>query len=237
LVSLNKKDIGKSVEQVPVVSDVGSLRDIARLERIDQIIFSSHDIPYEVILSTMSMMKDAKIEFKIVAADLDVIIGKSTVERLIDYPLVDIDYAYGKTFNRVLKRLFDLTFSSLLLIILMPLATLLKPIYHTRKKRWCIWDGKGEPLDIVQYAPRFGQGMMNFALLIYYIFQGKLSFVGAPLRDCRGARSSYFYKPGITGMVQVNPGTGNKEKYELYYLKNQSIWLDLEIILKAIFKK
>jgi GT2 family glycosyltransferase len=237
LVSLNRDDVGKTIEQMTVVSDVGSLREFARLEKIDQIIFSSHDIPYEVILSTMSMMKDAKIEFKIIAADLDVIIGKSTVERLIDYPLVDIDYAYGKTFNRVLKRIFDLTLSSIFLVILLPVITVLKPFARSRQAQWCIWDGKGEKLNILQYRPRFGKGVLNFAQLVYYIFKGICSFVGAPFRDCREARSNYYYKPGLTGMSQINPGNENREKFELYYLKNQSIWLDLEIILKALFRK
>ena len=237
LVSTDRNEIGKTIEQIPVVSDVGTLREFARLERIDQIIFSSHEIPYEVILSTMSMMKDAKIEFKIVAADLDVIIGKSTVERLVDYPLVDIDYAYGKTFNRVIKRIFDLAVSTPLLLVLLPLIIISTPFMRSRCERWGLWDGKGEKLNIKQYKPGFGEGVLNYAWLVVYIFFGKLSFVGAPLRECREARPTYYYKPGLTGLAQVNSGKENGEKYELYYLKNQSIWLDLEILLKSIFSK
>jgi lipopolysaccharide/colanic/teichoic acid biosynthesis glycosyltransferase len=47
-------------------------------------------------------------------------------------------------------------------------------------------------------------------------------------------------KPGITGLAQVNRHKSltleDKEKYYLYYLKNYSPLLDLEILLKAIFK-
>jgi GT2 family glycosyltransferase len=237
LVSPTMDDVGKTIEQVPVVCDVGSLREFARLEKIDQIIFTSHDISYEVILSTMSMMKDAKIEFKIIAADLDVIIGKSTVERLIDYPLVDIDYAYGKTFNRIIKRIFDFSFSSVLLVMLFPVIIVLKPFSRSRREQRCIWDGRGEKMRIIQYRSPYAKGLLNFAHFLFYIVQGKMSFVGAPFRDCREARPNFFYKPGLTGMVQVNTADDPPEKYELYYLKNQSIWLDLEIILKAIFAK
>jgi GT2 family glycosyltransferase len=237
LISPNRNDVGKTIEQVTVVSDIGSLREFAQLEKIDQIIFSSHDIPYEVILSTMSMMKDEKIEFKIIAADLDVIIGKSTVERLVDYPLVDIDYAYGKPFNRVIKRLFDLAFSSLLLLPLFPLIGLMKVLRRSGKFQFCVWDGKGEKMNLTQYGPCAGKGLLNKAHLLIKIVRGKMSFVGAPLRDCRERSSTYHYKPGLTGMAQVNSDNGSSEKYELYYLKNQNIWLDLEILFKAVFSK
>ena len=49
----------------------------------------------------------------------------------------------------------------------------------------------------------------------------------------------YFYKPGITGLLQINrhriDKKENEERFELFYLKHQSIWLDLEIILKRFF--
>ena len=50
-------------------------------------------------------------------------------------------------------------------------------------------------------------------------------------------------KPGITGYAQINntysvniPQTKNKLKYDLYYLNNQSIFLDLKIILISILR-
>ena len=234
LVSLNDEDVGKTIGQVTVVSKIDTLREYARMEKIDQIIFSSHDIPYEVIFRTMSMMKDEKIEFKIIAADLDVIIGKSTVERFIDYPLVEIDYAYGKTFNRVIKRLFDFALSSLIVIPLLPVAALVKLTAAGGKQSRCIWDGKGGKIEITQYTPEFAKGFLNKLQLLMYVLQGKLSFVGAPLRQCHEPPPVYYYKPGLTGMVQVNAVNGESEKFELYYLKNQSVWLDLEILIKTL---
>lgn len=51
----------------------------------------------------------------------------------------------------------------------------------------------------------------------------------------------HLIKPGITGWAQIYHGYAagleeNKEKleYDLYYIKNQSIWLDIVIILKTI---
>jgi lipopolysaccharide/colanic/teichoic acid biosynthesis glycosyltransferase len=76
--------------------------------------------------------------------------------------------------------------------------------------------------------------------LIIYIFTGRISFVGAPLKKVFEKQSYYFYKPGLFGLLQLNSQnietTAQEERYDLFYLKNQNIWLDLEIILKTIFK-
>ena len=48
----------------------------------------------------------------------------------------------------------------------------------------------------------------------------------------------FLGKPGLTGLVQLNYRDDltpeEIEKYNLYYAKNQSILLDLEILLKSI---
>ncbi len=45
-------------------------------------------------------------------------------------------------------------------------------------------------------------------------------------------------KPGLTGWAQVNGGyeltPAEKLEYDLYYIENRSIWLDIKIILKTI---
>ncbi|MFQ6116050.1 MAG: sugar transferase, partial [bacterium] len=47
-------------------------------------------------------------------------------------------------------------------------------------------------------------------------------------------------KPGLTGLVQVNLDSCStleeKEKYDIFYMKNYSPLLDAEIIFKSIFK-
>ena len=66
-----------------------------------------------------------------------------------------------------------------------------------------------------------------------------MSFVGAPIGE--GDPLKFNYKPGITGLIQINTKNLNKENaydnYEMYYLKSQSLFLDLEILLTSLFKK
>jgi len=83
------------------------------------------------------------------------------------------------------------------------------------------------------------------------IVRGELSFVGPrPERPEFVAelewripfyRARHAVRPGVTGWAQVNYGYGAsvedaliKLQYDLYYIKHQSVWLDLIILIKTI---
>lgn len=83
------------------------------------------------------------------------------------------------------------------------------------------------------------------------ILRGDLSFVGPRPERPQFAewleralpfyRARYAVQPGVTGWAQVNYRYGAsledarmKLQYDLYYIKNQSLWLDLLILVKTI---
>ena len=85
----------------------------------------------------------------------------------------------------------------------------------------------------------------------FHIFKGDISFVGPRPEWIELAKIfekeipfyslRYLVKPGFTGWAQLNfpPSTSIEEakekfQYDLYYIKNRSFFLDLEIILKTI---
>ena len=85
----------------------------------------------------------------------------------------------------------------------------------------------------------------------YNILKGDISFVGPRAewqelakvfeKEIPFYRQRYLVKPGLIGWAQINfPASKSvgeaKEKfeYDLYYIKNHSLLLDLEIILKAV---
>ncbi|MCX7795442.1 MAG: exopolysaccharide biosynthesis polyprenyl glycosylphosphotransferase [bacterium] len=86
---------------------------------------------------------------------------------------------------------------------------------------------------------------------IWNILKGDMSFIGPRPEQAKIVeefeRKIPFYnyrhlvKPGITGWAQVNQGyaagiseTIEKLEYDLYYVKNLSLWLDVVIIIKTI---
>lgn len=83
---------------------------------------------------------------------------------------------------------------------------------------------------------------------LFNIFKGDMSFVGPrpslveqkTLNSLREKKQIYRLKPGLTGMAQINgrDSISIKEKvnYDEIYLKNQSTYLDVVILLKTFLK-
>ena len=86
---------------------------------------------------------------------------------------------------------------------------------------------------------------------IWNIFKGEMSLVGPrPERpefvELLEKELPYYFvrhtiKPGLTGWAQINYQYGasvedahNKLEYDLYYVKNMSLFLDLKILLRTI---
>jgi len=241
LISLSSEEVGTKIKGVPVVTTLYKMKDYIQLEKITQIIFSTHSISYEKIIKTMSQIGNSGVDYKIVPQNLEVIIGKSSVERLTDYQLVDIDYAIGKAYNRVIKRLFDVIFSIFILVPTFIFWFLPFCVKWVQKSTIQIWGEKGDKKSILQNIKTPFKGFLNKMFLIVYIFSGRISFVGSPIKQISEKQSYYFYKPGIYGLPQLNrhhiDSNAQEERYDLFYLKNQNIWLDLEIILKSFFKR
>jgi lipopolysaccharide/colanic/teichoic acid biosynthesis glycosyltransferase len=239
LISLSPEEIGKKIQGIPIVATLERMNEYIRLEKVNQVIFSTHNISYEMIIKSMSKIDNSGVEYKIVPQNLEVIIGKSSIERFNEYQFVDIDYAIGKTYNRIIKRVIDIFLSALILLIAMPVWILPVIFKWKNHETIFIWGKKGEKVGITQNIKRPFLGFLNRLFLILYIFIGRLSFVGAPLKRITERQPLYFYKPGIFGFLQLNysrvESAEEEERYELFYLKNQNIWLDLEIILKSIF--
>lgn len=245
VVTENVPENGVSAEQVPVLGKMANLREIVKLHRVRQIIFASEKLSYEQILRTMSELEMPAIEYKIAPSNQEVVIGKSSIERLDDYPLLDIDYGIGKPFNRAVKRMFDVFLSWILLLFTAAIA--LPGIFFRRKKLVCqtLRHSKTHRISYWKISSSADNSLANRWLKWWAVFRGELTFVGAPIEPLPGenpkSRKSFGYQPGLTGLVQINRhkilAPDDVEKYHLFYMKNQSLLLDLEIIVKALLSK
>jgi hypothetical protein len=218
------------------------LNEIIKIYKIRQIIFSANSLSYEQIMQMMSGVKSSQVEFKMVPSNLDVVIGKSHIDKLDDYPLLDINYSLGRKFNQFLKRLLDLLLSGSFLILTGPFALLSYLISHRDLIFRAISTGSGRDVKVPISRNSDKHPFITDWTMLLLVFRGKLTLVGAPLDyfNSSSALQKYFYQPGITGLVQINKkniaSPEDSEKYHLFYLKNQSLLLDLEIILKTIWQ-
>ncbi|MGO9482395.1 MAG: sugar transferase [Candidatus Kryptoniota bacterium] len=205
-----KKQNEERLLGIRVVGTLSELPRLVRERRIDDVLFASGHISYSQVLQAIANAKNSTVSFKLVPDTMDVIIGKTYVDGLTDVPLVDIDYNISKTRNKVLKRLFDILFAALGLMFLSPISLMKK---------------EGAVSRVFKKLP--------------VVLSGKLSVVGRSEYYSQGS-DSVFGKIGVTGVVQLNRGQSlsdeEVEKLYVYYARNQSFWLDLEIIAKSFIQ-
>lgn len=112
-------------------------------------------------------------------------------------------------------------------------------------------DGHGALLPDTVRLTKFGQLLRKLSLdelpQLWNVLKGDMSFVGPrpllveylPLYNERQARR-HEVRPGITGWAQVNGRNAisweQKFEYDVWYVENQSLFLDLKIIFLT-FKK
>ncbi len=195
---------------IKVVGTLAELPKVIRERKIDDVVFASGRISYSQVLQAVASVKDPGINFKLVPDTMDVIIGKTYVDGLADIPFVDIDYHLHRRRNVTAKRAFDLLFAIAGLAVLWP-ATL---------------TGKNNALRrVYRKLPE--------------LMSGKISTVGRSEYHPQGSEE-LFGKIGITGIVQLNRGQSlseeEVEKLYVYYARNQSLWLDLEIVARSILQ-
>ena len=112
-------------------------------------------------------------------------------------------------------------------------------------------DADGNPLEDGARLTSFGKALRNTSLdelpELWNVIKGDMSLVGPrpllmeylPLYNDEQARR-HDVRPGITGYAQVNGrnAIGWNERFALdtWYVDNQSLWLDIKILLKTVKK-
>lgn len=112
-------------------------------------------------------------------------------------------------------------------------------------------DADGNPLEDGARLTSFGKALRNTSLdelpELWNVIKGDMSLVGPrpllmeylPLYNDEQARR-HDVRPGITGYAQVNGrnAIGWDERFALdtWYVDNQSLWLDIQILFKTVKK-
>jgi GT2 family glycosyltransferase/lipopolysaccharide/colanic/teichoic acid biosynthesis glycosyltransferase len=227
-IDINRKRVGGELAGLSIVGSTDNIGKVIQDLRVSDVIFSTQTLSYTDILSVIGRTRGHAVNFHLVPNTLEVIIGKGSVDSLNELPLVQITYDIEKSTNRTLKRFFDVVVSFLLLISIYPF------VYFRR------------------IAP--GTSRSQFILRLPAVLSGKRSLVGPPetsqqviegtTQDSTGSPAHggalYLGKPGLTGLIQLQRNRTlseqEREQYNLYYAKNQSLALDVEILLKAMMQ-
>jgi O-antigen biosynthesis protein len=218
-ISSTHKEIGKLIADVPVLGSLENVGKVIHELQITDVIFAPEALNYGQILSVIAKGRTQPVNFHLVPSTMEVMVGKASVDSLDELPLVQITYGIDKPLNRLSKRVFDIFISGLLLCTAYPILYLIP---------------KG-----------FGKRRESFLTKLPMIFSGTWSFVGLPIAETpeqrRNDSTLFLGKPGLTGLVQLQNNRllseQEMEQYHLYYARNQSVLLDVEILIKTWLRR
>ncbi len=229
------------------------LPEIVRKYQVEEIIIAVNERSRDEILNLVSRIDNPSVIFKVIPQMYDAISGLKT-EEIIGHPLIRLFPETMKLWQWTLKRLFDLVFSFLLLILLSPLfllimvAQLLSGIYPLFEIVNTV--GKyGKVFGLLNFAtvnPKTGQrplvGKVLYRTRLYKlpglinILLGKMSFVGPRPETVETVeklrKKIKFYnrrfqvRPGLTGWAQVKYRYEEALKYKRDQLKHDLFYLE-----------
>ena len=182
----------------------------------------------------MDKIQHLPVNIKIVPENINLIYGKMHIEKLEDISIVDIDYNIYRPIPILTKRIFDIILA-LFLLLFSPLIYIIKLIsrYKTSK------------IEIDNYSIKEWHSSNNNEIklswypMLYSIISGKMSFVGDLLHIPDNIKTR-FYKPGITGLAQIENlkqiTMKEHQRYINYYMRNYSLMMDIEILFKNMIR-
>ncbi len=189
-----------------------------------------------------------------------------------------------ETINKIIKRVFDIVFSFLIIVGLLSwltpiLAIIIKleskgPLFFIQKRNGLNYKefncykfrsmfindqadtdlASKNDVRITKVGKFIRKTSMDELPQFFNVFWGEMSVVGprphmVSVANLYAAKVDkfmvrHFVKPGITGLAQTKGCRGevetdediiNRVKYDIFYMENWSILLDIEIIIKTIY--
>ena len=214
LIGNTRKTIGELRSGFKVIGSLDNISKIIAEHRIDKVIFVSNEISFEQQFAAVSECQGTNVEFVVAGSEQEFLVGKSAITMLDDIPLLKVNYNISSAPHKIAKSIVDFLLSLPILLLVYPF------IYFFNKL-----SKKENPF-------------IKFILSVPKVFFRKRSFVG-PDSDSM-IENLYIGKIGLTGLwfTEHYDKTDFEEtnKLNIYYAKNQNIWMDLEILGKTFAK-
>ncbi|MFH1682066.1 MAG: sugar transferase, partial [Candidatus Eisenbacteria bacterium] len=264
-------------EGIPNLGTLESISEVCRTRRVSRVFIALPESMRDRIFAILRGCEDLPLQFEIVP-DLFASIGERMRLSEIDgIPLLGVKDFPLQSWNRFVKRTFDIVLSVFLLLLFLPFLVLLAAairldspgpalyrqrrigrdgrVFRIAKLRSMVADAEKEtgPVWAAQddsRRTRIGAFLRRTSLdelpQLWNVLRGDMSLVGPRperphfVREFQRNVPRYFdrhrVKSGITGWAQVNGLRGNtpieeRTRYDVYYVENWSLLLDLRILL------
>ena len=230
-------------------------------------------------------LADTTISVYIIPDQFVTNIMKSTWSQIAGLSVVNVYSVPIEGANRLIKRLFDISFSLLALLVISPIMLMIAiaikltskgPILFTQRRYGLdgniinVW--KFRSMTVTEDGAHIRQAQKNDVRVtplgrflrktsldelpqFFNVLQGSLSVVGPRphanahneeyRQQIKGYMLRHKVKPGITGLAQINGWRGETDtllkmekrvEYDIEYIQNWSLFLDIKIIFLTVFK-
>ena len=199
---------------IPELGEIHQLRELVRLEDIDDLVFDATSLTNELIFREIQKLKDLNLNFRILTSRKDHLIGRASIDDLSGPPLIEAERAVGSGRSRLARRSFEISMSfiGLLMHPLLRLIALLWPNSGFKKLS-----------DRTKSLPQ--------------VVNGKKVLIGTRTSSIE-VPAEWNLSPGVFFIEDTLQESGN-DSHTLhqaywYYVRNQSALLDWAIIRKSI---
>ncbi len=280
LVNENKSEFK---EDERILGTLDEIQEIVSRYNVKEVIVALDKHEHDLMLDVIAKCDFNDLTIKIVPDLYEIISGQARTNQLYGIPLIEVNPQLMPVWERKIKRLMDIVFSSIILIITLPITFLVAiaikldsegPVFYKQirvgkdgkefkiykfrsmfkdaeKHTGPVWSIKNDPR-----ITRVGRIIRKFRLdeipQFINVLRGEMSLVGPrPERPYFVEKLSQeipLYKrrlkvkPGITGWAQVKhkydesiEDVKKKLQYDLYYIENISLRMDLKILFRTIF--
>ena len=196
------------------------LRDLVRLREIDDVVFAADSLTNTAILGMMRGLRDLPVQFKILTQGQDRIIGKASVDDF-STPLREAEQFVAPLRSHAARRCLEIPVALLGIALRAPLGLALGLA------------GKGK-------APRLRR-LAAAAAKMPSVLAGRRALVGYDATARTKPPKDWGLKPGLVSILDTlaAPPSDIVETHRAYwfYAHNQSAALDIEILVRALFRR
>ncbi|MGF1671562.1 MAG: glycosyltransferase [Balneolaceae bacterium] len=239
IIHQEKWDGKTEIEGVTLIGSIQQLPELIRATKADQVYYLTDALSFGEIMSSLEKIKHLEAESKIVSSDVNFLLGKANVEYLDDIAVMEADMSFLNPVQRFLKRAFDIVLSLAGVLLLTPFVIFGWIINRNKSRPVPCYDGR-KMTSMTILKPVKGHKWVNRWLCLLQVLSGKISFTGSDINGSVSNGQSYKFKSGLTGYWQLhkngNQRADNRQRFDLYYLQNYSVWFDVDILIKSLLK-
>ncbi len=120
-------------ENVEIVSSLDDIVETISRLKVDEVFFAATELDRSRILEIISLVENTEIHYRLVTDLFEIALGVTDLDDLAKLPIVEIGYGEPGALHRITKRFMDISISSVLLLILLPLMSVIYLLQLFRK--------------------------------------------------------------------------------------------------------